>query len=353
MVGYNLKSNSSHLVCAEEITDNNNIDTASCDGDDDDDYCAQQIPMKENKLCQSSPSGNRQKIQPSLPIDHDYSRGMSAQAYKPDSPMKNNVCEAANEVDEGSSNLHNNVAHWPFWRSSYNNVISVVVRANIYSCGGGHPSTDTTTMTMEVWQPRPDGTYSSLRTGIEEGECRANVPISTKTNEDFSNIIGQARFETLVPGSSGVLGGLIPNTSKDYPPFGPGIIHVYLNAKGFQPLLGQLNMNELDDWLLNKDRRRRFRFRGSDFRPQANANSIEISGGISIQSVSQTSRHLSLEVDVFIVPLEQIDVEETTQSPNLSDVFCTSRGLVDWITSGFFKQPIAVCFPSLLDFFQL
>lgn len=348
IVGYNLTS-SSHLVCAElnEVTDNN-IDTASCDGDDY--YCAQQIPMKESKLCQSSSSDNRQKIQRSL--DHYYSRGMSAQAYKPDSPMKKHVCEA-NDVDD--SNLHN-VAHWPFWRSSYSNVVPVVVHANIYSCGGGgHPSTDTTTMTMEVWQPRPDGTFSSLRTGIEEGECRANVPISTKTNDDFSNIIGQARFETLVPGSSGVLGGLIPNTSKDYPPYGPGIIHVYLNAKGYYPVLGQLNMNELDDWLLNKESRR-FRFRGSDFRPQANANNIDAGsssgGGIEIQS-AKTTRQLSLEVDVFIVPLEQIDGEETTQSTSLSDVFCTSRGLLNWIVSGFFKEPIAVCFPSLLDFFQL
>lgn len=43
IVGYNLKS-SSHLVCVaelnNEITDNNIIDTASCDRDDD--YCAQQ-----------------------------------------------------------------------------------------------------------------------------------------------------------------------------------------------------------------------------------------------------------------------------------------------------------------------
>ena len=63
IVGYNLKS-SSHLVCVaelnNEITDNN-IDTASCDGDDD--HCAQQIPMKETKLCRSSSSDNRQKIQ--------------------------------------------------------------------------------------------------------------------------------------------------------------------------------------------------------------------------------------------------------------------------------------------------
>ena len=377
IVGYNLKS-SSHLVCVaelnNEITDNNIIDTASCDRDDD--YCAQQttkpsvlitdasdeleeivieLPMKETKLCRSSSSDNRQKIQS---FSNYYSRGMSAQAYKPDSPMKKHVCEA-NIVEEGSSNLHN-VAHWPFWRSSYSNVVPVVVHAKIYSCGGGgHPSTDTTTMTMDVWQPRPDGTFSSLRTGIEEGECRANVPISTKTNDDFSNIIGQARFETLVPGSPGVLGGLIPTTSKDYPPYGPGIIHVYLNAKGYYPVLGQLNMNELDDWLMNKDSRR-FRFRGSDFRPQANANNIDADsssggGGIEIHhiEISKTTRQLSLEVDVFIVPLEQIDGEETTQSTSLSDVFCTSRGLLNWIVSGFFKEPIAVCFPSLLDFFQL
>ena len=115
-------------------------------------------------------------------------------------------------------------------------------------------------------------------------------------------------------------------------------------------------MNELDNWLMNKDSRR-FRFRGSDFRPQANANNIDagsssVGGGIEIQSV-QTTRQLSLEVDVFIVPLEQIDGEETTQSTSLSDVFCTSRGLLNWIVSGFFKEPIAVCFPSLLDFFQL
>ena len=118
-------------------------------------------------------------------------------------------------------------------------------------------------------------------------------------------------------------------------------------------------MNELDDWLMNKDSRR-FRFRGSDFRPQANANDIDAGsssggGGIEIHhiEISKTTRQLSLEVDVFIVPLEQIDGEETTQSTSLSDVFCTSRGLLNWIVSGFFKEPIAVCFPSLLDFFQL
>jgi hypothetical protein len=68
---------------------------------------------------------------------------------------------------------------------------------------------------------------------------------------------------------------------------------------------------------------------------------------------------LEVEVDLFVVPTattahkaENIVMEEKR---SLNDIFCTSSGGYfgwSWISS-FFKEPIAICFPSLLDFFAL
>jgi len=66
-------------------------DDASCDGDDD--ICQggenkqqqqQQKPLKESKLCSSSTNIST--------LDHFYfDQGMSAQTYKPNTPMKSTV----------------------------------------------------------------------------------------------------------------------------------------------------------------------------------------------------------------------------------------------------------------------
>ncbi len=56
---------------------------------------------------------------------------------------------------------------------------------------------------------------------------------------------------------------------------------------------------------------------------------------------------LELRVDVFLVRDADVAVDPT-------EVFCptTRRGFLGRIRS-FFKEPIAICSPSLLDFFSL
>ena len=278
---------------------------------------------------------------------------MSKVSYKSNSPVKSTVCEANNSIQSTTYN----VAHWSFWRSSYTTVPKVVVTANIYSCGDPSISSvssfstsneeeedNDSVIAMEVWQPRPDGTYSSLRPGIEEGDCRASVPIHQNNNDnEFSNILGKVQFTTLPPGSPGLLNGLTPHGSRDYPPYSKGNIQMYLNFDGYYPWLGQLSMNELDDTEVGR------RPHDAKYNDDSGSGS---GGGVEIKSVTQVSDSLiQVEIDIFI---EQRKSEEiTTGSQDSRDIFCSSRGLFNWITSSFFKEPIAVCFPSLLDFFQL
>jgi len=126
---------------------------------------------------------------------------------------------------------------------------------------------------------------------------------------------------------------------------------MYLNIYGYYPWLGQLSMIELDDILKNKENKGSIGRRPHDAK-NVNDKSSSGSGGGNIKSVTQVFDSLiKVEIDIFI---EQRKPEEIiASSQDSSDIFCSSRGLFNWITSSFFKEPIAVCFPSLLDFFQL
>jgi len=348
-----------HLVIAQQ-----NENDASCDGDDG--ICQggenkqqqqQQKPLKGSKLCSSSTNLST--------LDHFYfEQGMSAQTYKPNTPIKSTVCEVDDSDDSIQSTY--NVAYWSFWRSSYNAAPKMIVTTNIYSCDPSISSLSFSAsneeeeeeegvnglISMEVWQPRADGTYSSLRPGIEEGDCRASVPIQQNNNyNEFSNILGHVQFTTLAPGSPGLLNGLIPHGSRDYPPYSNGNIQIYLNLDGYYPWLGQLSMIELDDILKNRSVVGRRPHDAKYINDKSSSSGNGGGGGIDIKSVTQVSESLmQVEIDIFI---EKRKSEEITSSQDSSDIFCSSRGLFNWITSSFFKEPIAICFPSLLDFFQL
>eukprot|EP00571_Detonula_confervacea_P003841 CAMPEP_0172321050 /NCGR_PEP_ID=MMETSP1058-20130122/42092_1 /TAXON_ID=83371 /ORGANISM="Detonula confervacea, Strain CCMP 353" /LENGTH=368 /DNA_ID=CAMNT_0013036437 /DNA_START=182 /DNA_END=1285 /DNA_ORIENTATION=+ len=344
---------SAHLVDAGQLENDDdptkiNVDNSSCDANGvcNDGQKHQQThqmqPAKDSKPC--FPLPHNQQISSS--IANFYHQGMSAQAYKPNAPVKSNVCQVVqvNQTNsgDGDSNIPYNVAHWSFWRSSYNDVVPLVVHGNIYSCGSSssspqQPLSSSNALTMEVWQPRPDGTFSSLRPGVEEGVCRASVPLVTKRINDFSNIIGQVQYETLAPGSPGIFGGLVPGSSRDYPPYGPGAIHMYLNVEGYYPILGQLDMNELENWML-QDSDDQFRFKGSDMRPHATKRrKNDDYNGIEIQSVKRVSRpgyNLAFEVkvDLFLVPdsgTEEVG-NAREEKGSLSNVFCSSHGYFSW-----------------------
>ena len=83
------------------------------------------------------------------------------------------------------------------------------------------------------------------------------------------------------------------------------------------------------------------------------------SSGMKMQSVKQIScpgydLALEVEVDLFIVPYDGTNkgAVDTIDRRSRSNVFCSPWGFSTWALS-FFKEPIVVCFPLLLDFFVL
>ena len=271
--------------------------------------------------------------------------GATAQAYKPNAPMKTSVCDKPSS----SFNMVHKVAHWSFWRSDYKDLVPIFIKGNLLSCNGGAVAEKESEVTMEVWQPRPNGTYSSIRPGIEEGDCRASVPIATVANngeiDTDINRIGTVEFETFVPGSVGLLNGLGPFSFGDYPPYRPGDIHMFLNMEGYQPLLTELSMSGLNKWIPKRMSKGRFKFSGG--------KSVNNSDGIEILSVTPKSRPgyilaIEVEVNLFLIGNDK-------ETQDMKDVFCShklQRGGLSRIQS-FFREPISVCSAAYMDFFAL
>ncbi|KAL3781823.1 hypothetical protein HJC23_011132 [Cyclotella cryptica] len=300
-----------------------------------------------------------------------YNVGMSAQAYKPNAPVKRQVCEAST-----GGRVKNKVARNPIWRTTYRESVPIIIRGSIYSCGSN--KSDSMSMShegrlrnafMEVWQPRPDGTYSSLRNGIQDGDCRATVLITTDSITSSNFELGHFVIETLSPGSTGVFGGLVPSPSSflfgEYPPYSPGKIHFFISVPGYYPLLAELGMNDVGKILssdahggsIARDIGSRFRFFGGDWRPHGSVvdnDENAIGGGMELQSATIDGSLLEVEIDFFLVPMsygEGIRNGMTDKRLRLRDIFC-SPGYFGWMPS-FFKEPISVCFSSLLDYFAL
>jgi hypothetical protein len=316
----------------------------------------------------------------------------NAQAYKPNAPIKTRVCEESND---GSSGGPHRLAHWSFWRSNYKDLIPISFTGNIYSCGSSGDndvkkpittsSNEDSEVVMEVWQPRPDGTYSSIRPGVEEGDCRASVPVTIFTqqqrqhddedeNENSNNIddsvgrIGTVKFDTFIPGSTGILNGLVPSSSYDYPPYKSGSIHLFLNIQGFSPLVVEINMNELESWFPKRHvGKKRFQLSGGSNKKRKDGNN-----GMEVQSVtpktittkSQSSGKynlaIDLEVNFFLTKSSNNhDDNEREKNEDLKSIFCShtnpkkKKSLLFGRIISFFKEPISVCSPAYLDFFAL
>ena len=343
-----------HLVRADDVEIERENNNYCADGDDvlEGEHKQQEIPQQQQQQLRKSHLCSSSRQHQSVTSTLYKQSGISLQAYKPNAPHQTTVCQG---VESGDKQTHNFAHRW-WWRSSYGNVVPLIIHANIYSCGGATTSlsSNNAAITMEVWQPRPDGTYSSLRSGIDEGDCRATVPAVVNNREnEFSNFVGLVQFQTLSPGSPGLLGGLIPSSNaRDYPPYGQGIIHMLVNIDGYHPFISQLSMSDLNDWLLlekHDSRGSRFRVNGS----MKNANS-----NLEIQSVHVTTQAgydiaFEVKVDIFVDPKQQGKAAPEGSSPQ--DLFCSSNhhGLFKWMAYSFFKEPIAICFPSLLDFFEI
>lgn len=284
-------------------------------------------PECEAGVCEGKPNDKQSKC--SLPAGYCqgtslYRNGGSAQAYKPNAPFKSNVCQ-----DEYSGKRYN-VATWPLWRSShYGPPPKINVFLSLWSCtspdeGAGSccckPLNQRTD--IEIWQTRPDGSYSSLHPGQEDGDCRARIKGTS--------------FSTYAPGSTGAMGGLGP-CKFDMTPFGPPVLHILVTAPGHLPTL-----NDIPILMKRKTLEQR-----SAWWPDWRGASW----------IKQSSKHKSYEIMAWTpdVKARAVDVQlaiymkADEYEGSLESQMCPS-----WmygLPSSFFQEPISVCASSLLDFF--
>lgn len=266
-----------------------------------------------------------------------YSNGGSAQAYKPNQPEKKEVCDSF--IYES---WRHRTATWPFYKSSSGRPPKITLAIKPWRCdtAAGQtesaccellPSQENSKMTVEMWQTRPDGTYSSLRPGEQDGVCRARQQLDTSSST--------LTFTTVAPGSTGNLGGLGPY-GYDFAPYGPPVIHILALHPDTEPLLLNVPI------LIQRQTLESTTFKGSDWRGAAWTQKKPGVLPYNITSwegnVPENSVHIHL--DVFLQ-------EQTDQTMSLSKKLCRS-----WIygqPSSFFVEPISVCAPSMLDFFAL
>jgi hypothetical protein len=218
-------------------------------------------------------------------------------------------------------------ASWPFGRSSRRKIPQVTVNLSLHSCvrGGAdqcccEPLLDSSNVTIEVWQTKPNGQYSSLTPGREEGVCRATLKGTT--------------FTTLAPGSTGVLGGIGPG-GWDFFPYGPPVIHVLVTSETLEPLLVHVPVTE---WMNMKRP-----FFGPDFRGAAFVTNRITEERYLIDHYKRQDDLISMDVSLYLV---------TSEEPvDLTSRLCPS--FLYGFPKSFFLEPIAVCAPSMLDFFNL
>lgn len=256
-----------------------------------------------------------------------YSHGGSAQAYVPNAPVKNAVCE--------SSDTKHKVATWPFSRKSRSSAPKLVVRANLWSCSPSSEEkgcccetlAESTSAKAEVWQTRPNGTYSSLQQ--RNGDCRATIMPDG----------GQMEYTTMAPGSTGALGGLGPS-GWDVAPYGQPVVHMLLTADNHEPLLIHVPIVPTAKTLEERS------FWGGDFRGHAGKkkSSTDAFKVTSWTVVGEAEIHV--EIDIFMAR-----GDESVEKRSIEKDLCPS--FLYGTPSSFFVEPIAVCAPSLLNFFPL
>ncbi len=292
----------------------------------------------ETAACKSSSLWESEQESPSsfciAPVSL-YDNGGSAQTYRPGAPLSNEVCQSP-LADE----YRYKAASWPLLRRSMRkgSAPKLDVTLNIWSCESSSDSkcvckpidADTAKSArsvVEIWQARPNGLYSSLRSLMpDSNECRAQVPLSDS---------GMAKFTTVAPGSTGLMGGIGPG-GWEWSPYGPPVIHMLVRAKGHAPLLVDLPI------LVQSKTLEPRKFSIGDFRGVAWARKKpeEIPLKIRSWNTNLSENRITMEVDLFLQPTYQDQPE-----------FCSSY--MYGLPSSFFLEPMSVCAPSMLDFFAV
>ena len=329
-----------------------------------------------------------------------YQQGGTAQAYKPDVPFNTTICDP--ELIRESKMRHK-VATWPYSRSNRKLPPELKIKLNLLRCTNGGVITNSgnkgnnknknidssngegndaareeveegsvataetepqdsncccypllsggshENATIEIWQTRPDGTYSSLRPGNQEGECRAKWVARVDPNDhvfETSNPL-TVEFTTVAPGSTGSVGGLGPGGWELFP-YGPPVIHILVRPgfDGVSPLLVDVPVSIHHKTLEER------KFTWTDWRGPAwvksKGNPDQPSYNITSWEPDLESHSVSISVDLFLQEDKEYSVGYISSTRKL---MCPS--LFYGMPSAFFLEPISVCGKYLLDYFDL
>lgn len=331
--------------------------------------------MEATKRCQlhsswcASTLGKGEKYGSSSSSSLLYRYGGSAQAYKPQAPIKTSVCDNSTFFPSSA------IASWPFSRGSMKSPPRLVFHVTLWSCGGSSSSSNSKPSspenknaencccqllsaastssnnhtTVEIWQARPDGSYSSLRPDTQEGDCRARMIVSNDattatTSKHGMNVV---TFTTLPPGSTGCLSGLGPGGWDTFP-YGPPKLHMLVTSPGHAPTLVDIPIS-----FHRKTWEQKQGFWGPDWRGVAWMHERPAAPAYHITNWKPNVKQglIDIDLDLFLQVWDQ-ETDAATTLTALDDVmFCPS-----WIYGlpwSFFLQPMRICAPALLDFFAL
>jgi len=327
-----------------------------------------------------------------------YHQGGTAQAYKPDAPLSQTVCDP---TEFREKKMRHKVATWPYSRSSRKFPPEIKLKLNLMRCSDGSKPKNKKSdnphieakesenqgeeqqqqegtvveeersleeddsscccyplisgaslknVTVEIWQTRPDGTYSSLRQGKDEGECRAKWIAHVDPNDhvfDSTSNPFTVDFTTMAPGSTGSLGGLGPK-KWEFSPYGPPVLHIMVRPglDGVAPLLVDVPVPIHPKTLEQRP------FKWKDWRGPAwvKAKGHPEQPGFNITSWEPDleSRSVSIGVDLFLQEDKEYALSYTSST---SKLMCPS--LVYGLPNSFFLEPISVCGGYFMDIFDL
>lgn len=298
-----------------------------------------------------------------------YSEGGTAQAYKQNTPIKQTICEAE-AIRE--TKMRHKVATWPYSRSNRKVLPELKIKLNLLLCSDGKDPKQSTAgegsevdsdcccrpllagggggnATIEIWQTRPDGTYSSLRQGNEEGDCRSSwiAGTSGEGGGDSDNNPHSVEFTTMAPGSTGSLGGLGPN-HWEFAPYGPPMMHILVRPgfDGVRPLLVDVPVTIHHKTLQQRE------FTWRDWRGpswmKSRGNPDQPSFNITSWEEELEAPSVTMEVDLFLREDKDFSFAYTSSTSNL---MCPS--LFYGLPRSFFLEPISMCGRYMLDYFDL
>lgn len=320
------------------------------------------------------------------PFTYDSNTG-SAQAYKPNTPIKNSVCEEMTPTTKRHYD-YKIVNRWLPWRSVQKFPAPVV---KVYGrlldtdmdsvCHGNDlvfVSDNDDSAYAEVWQALPDGTYSSLLSSgrTDDGTCRARVPLVPSSSSshplpplhyDNKNIHpprpASFAFETHTPGVTGALGGLGPG-GWDIPPWKIPVIHVLIWLGGYHlslieiPIIPHAIVTKVDNDNSSSNNvettyQRSFDWGEASFRWNHDRDELIVTVDIKMRRRPLDNINRVSGVDIEIASRKNYERHEATLISSLCQLYNNYSWWYPSSPQSFFTEPITLCRPSILNFFPL